>query len=48
MEDLCKTLNQQLALRAEAEALQILVKGSRFMKMERAIQALLQGSKACS
>ena len=48
MEDLCNTLNQQLALRPEADALQILVKGSRFMKMERATQLLLQGSKACS
>ena len=48
MEDLCNTLNQELALRPAADALQILVKGSRFMKMERATQVLLQGSKACS
>ena len=48
MADLCNTLNQELALRPAADALQILVKGSRFMKMERATQVLLQESKACS
>ncbi|MCE7528473.1 UDP-N-acetylmuramoyl-tripeptide--D-alanyl-D-alanine ligase [Polynucleobacter sp. IMCC 29146] len=48
MEDLCNTLNQQLALRDERADLQILVKGSRFMRMERVVQALLQEAKACS
>jgi UDP-N-acetylmuramoyl-tripeptide--D-alanyl-D-alanine ligase len=32
----------------ESKALHVLVKGSRFMRMERVVQALQEGAKACS
>ena len=48
MAELCCALNQELALTKDTDALQILVKGSRFMQMERVAKALLQEAKACS
>ena len=48
MAELCCALNQELALTKDTDALQILVKGSRFMQMERVAQALLQEAKTCS
>ena len=47
---LFRSLNQELAahLASGGQHLNILVKGSRFMRMERVVQALLEEAKTCS
>ena len=50
MDLLISTLRNELQNQAthSSRHLNILVKGSRFMRMERVVQALLEEAKACS
>jgi UDP-N-acetylmuramoyl-tripeptide--D-alanyl-D-alanine ligase len=42
VEDLCQALKNSLAQRAVNESTTVLIKGSRFMRMERVVKALAE------
>jgi len=47
MPDLLKRLQDDLQSSREMDSISVLVKGSRFTKMERVVQALLAGESSC-